>query len=85
MIQGQTSAWNHTMNMRVPLQGLSPCMQNTEKADVHPKAPGISGHFEEGGTGGLKQQGEQQFFVLPHQGDQVMGHTENDVKVLDRQ
>jgi hypothetical protein len=55
--------------MRVPLQGLSPGMQNAEKADVRSKTFGISGHFEKRGTGGLEQQGEQEFFVLPHQRD----------------
>ena len=60
-------------------------MQNAEKADLGPETFGIGGYFEKRGTGGLEQEREQSFLVLPHQRDQVMGNTENDVIIPDRQ
>jgi hypothetical protein len=35
----------------MPLQGLSPGMQNAKKADLGPKTLGIGRHFEKRGTG----------------------------------
>ena len=46
-------------------------MQNAEKADLGPETFGIGGYFEKRGTGGLEQEREQSFLVLPHQRDQV--------------
>ncbi len=85
VIQGQTAARHHAVDMRMPLQGLSPGMQNTEKADFGAETFGIGGHFQKRGSSSLEQQREQKFLVLPHQWDQSMGDAENDVEVSDRQ
>jgi hypothetical protein len=53
----------------MPLQSLSPGMQNAEKADLGPETFGIGCHFEKRGTGALEQEREQSFLVLPHQRD----------------
>ena len=73
------------MDMRMSVQGLSPGMQNTEKADFGTETFGIGGHFQKRGAGSLEQQREQEFLVLPHQRDQLMGDAKNNVEVTDRQ
>jgi hypothetical protein len=73
------------MDMRMPVQGLSPGVQDAEEADLGPETLGVGGYFQERGTGRLEQEGEQEFLVLPHQRDQAVGDTENDVIVPDGQ
>jgi hypothetical protein len=63
----------------------SPFGRQVTEADLGPETFGICCHFEKRGTGALEQEREQSFLVLPHQRDQVMGNTENDMIVPDRQ
>ncbi len=46
VIRGQAAAGHHAMDMRMSVQGLSPGMQNTEKADFGAETFGIGGHFQ---------------------------------------
>ncbi len=46
VIQGQTTTRHHAMDMRMPVQGLSPGMQNTEKANFGAETFGIGGYFQ---------------------------------------
>src|SRR5215467_14580780 len=73
------------MNVRMRLQGLSPAMQDAEEADLRPEMFGIGGQFQQGGRGGLEQEREEDLLVLPHQGDQGVRHTEDQMKIVDRQ
>ena len=49
VIPGQTAAGHHAMDMRMSVQGLSPGMQNTEKADFGAETLGIGGNFQKRG------------------------------------
>src|SRR6516162_7478271 len=73
------------MNVRMRLQGLSPGMQDAEEADLRSEMFGIGGYFQQGGRGGLEQEREENFFVLPHQGDQGVRHAEDEMKIVHRQ
>jgi hypothetical protein len=73
------------MDMRMSVQGLSPGMQDAEEADLGSETLGVGGYFQERGTGGLEQEGKQEFLVLPHQRNQAVWNTENNVVVPDRQ
>ncbi len=85
MIRGQTSIGHDAMDMRVPVQGLSPSVQNTEKTDFGAETLWIGSYFHESGTGSLEQEGEQELLVLPHQRDQAVGDAEDDMEVSDGQ
>ncbi len=85
VIRGQTSTGHDTMEMRVPVQGLSPSVQNTEKTDFGAEALWVGSYFHECGTGSLEQEGEQELLVVPHQGDQAVGDAEDDMEVPDGQ
>ena len=73
------------MNVWMRLQGLSPGMQDAEEADLRAEMFGIGGYFQQGGRGGLEQESEEDLLVLPHQGDQGVRHTEDQMKIVDRQ
>jgi hypothetical protein len=60
-------------------------MQDTEKADFGAETLGVGGYFQERGTGGLEQEGKQEFLVLPHQRNQAVWNAENNVVVPNRQ
>src|SRR5438067_778269 len=64
------------------LQDLSPAMQDAEKPDLGAEVFGIRRHFQQGGSGGLEQKSEQDFFVLPHQWDKQVRHAENEMKIV---
>src|SRR6516164_1164425 len=85
VIGRQASAGHHTMNVRMRLQGLSPGMQDAEEADLRTEMFGIGGQFQQGGCGGLEQESEQNFFVLPHQWNQGVRHAEDQMKIVHRQ
>ncbi len=73
------------MDMRVLVQGLSPSVQNTEKTDFGAETLWFGSYFHECGTGSLEQEGEQEFLVLPHQGDQAVRDAEDDLEVSNGQ
>ncbi len=73
------------MDVRVSLQQLSPGVQNAEEADLDAETPGIGGHFQECGSGGPEQEGEQDSLVSPDQRDKGVRDAEDNVKVTDGQ
>jgi len=46
VIKGRAAGWNHTVDMRVMLQCLSPGMQHTQEADLGSKMFGIGCEFQ---------------------------------------
>src|SRR5512143_2685709 len=85
MIKRQSTTRYDTVDMRVPLQGLSPRMQNAEEADLRTEASRIGRDFQQRTRAGFEQQAEQKLLVLPDQGHQRMGHAEHQVEIADRQ
>src|SRR5262249_9535255 len=67
------------------LQGLSPAMQDAEESDLGAEMFRICPYFQQGGSGGIEQKGEQDLFVLPHQWDKQVRHAEDEVKIVHRQ
>jgi hypothetical protein len=57
VVRGQTSIGHHAVDTRMPVQGLSPHMQDAEEADLGAETLGIGGYFQERGAGGLEQEG----------------------------
>src|SRR5215468_3021321 len=64
------------------LQGLSPDMQDAEKPDLGAEMFGICRHFQQGGSGGVEQESEQDLFVLPHHWDKQVRHAEDEMKIV---
>lgn len=60
---------------------LSPGMQYAEQADVGSRMLGVAGHLKQRRGTGAEEQVVEQPLVLQHQGRQLMGQNENDVKV----
>ena len=60
------------MNMRMPLQGLSPRVQNTEKADLRTEMLLVGSHFQQRGGTGFKQEAKQDLLVLPDERDELI-------------
>jgi hypothetical protein len=54
VIRGQTTAGHHAMDMRMPVQGLSPGMQDAEETDLSAKTLGVGGYFQKRGTSSLE-------------------------------
>jgi hypothetical protein len=73
------------MDMRVPVQGLSPGVQNAKNADFGAETLGVGSYFHKRGTGSLEQERKQELLVLPHQRDQAVGDAEDDMEVSDGQ
>src|SRR6516225_4384981 len=67
------------------LQGLSPTMQDAEEPDLGAEMFRICRHFQQSGSGGIEQKGEQDLFVLPHQWDKQVRHAEDEMKIVHRQ
>jgi hypothetical protein len=69
------------MDVGMRLKGLSPGVQDREKADVGAETLGIGSHFEQSGGAGFEQEFEQESLVLPDQGNEGMRHAEDQVEV----
>ena len=55
MIWGESSAWNHAMQMGMSEQRLPPSVQHREKSDLGAEVFGIRGDLEKGLGRGTKQ------------------------------
>jgi hypothetical protein len=81
-VRGQTAARHNTVNVWMPLQRLSPGVQNAQEADLGSEMLGIGGYLEQRLRAGLEEEPEQDPLVLPHQWDQRMRHAENQMVVV---
>ena len=59
VVRRQTAAGHDTVNVRMSLQGLSPGMQDTQKAEFGPSLFRISGDFLQRGGTGFEEQSKQ--------------------------
>ena len=70
------------VNMGMPLQGLSPGMQDAKKSDLGAKTTfWIGSHLQQSRGAGIEQESEQDFPVLPDQRHQHVGNTKDNMKV----
>jgi len=69
----------------MPLQSLSPGVQNAQKADLGSKMVGIGGYLKQRLCTGLKQETEKDSLILPNQWDQRMRDAEDQMIVVHRQ
>src|SRR4030095_6661872 len=71
--------------MGMPLQGLSPGMQDAKESDLGAKTTlWIGSHFQQGRGAGIEQESEQDFPVLSDQRHQRVGNAKDNMKVADR-
>src|SRR6516164_391850 len=68
--------------MWMPLQGLSPSMENTQEADVASEVLGVGGNFEQCLLACLEEEPEEDPLVLPHQRYQRVRHAEDQMVVV---
>ena len=82
MIGRESTARYHIVNMGMPLQGLSPGMQDAEESDLGAKTTlWIGSHFQQGRGAGVEQESEQDLLILPDQRRQHMGNAKDNMKV----
>jgi hypothetical protein len=81
MVARQATAGHDTVDMGVTLQGLAPSTQNGQEADLGPQVLRIGRDFQQGLGAGFEQEFEENFLVLPHPQDQLVGDAEDQMIV----
>ena len=82
VIGRESTARYDIVNMGMPLQGLSPGMEDAKKSDLGAKTTlWIGSHLEQGRGAGIEQESEQDFPVLPDQRHQHVGNAKDNMKV----
>ncbi len=76
-LQADATAVHDTMQMGMKVEGLSPGMQDAEKADLRSQVLRIGGHRLQGIGGRSKQQIVHQAFVLESEGGQFCRQSKN--------
>ena len=85
MIGQEPTSRYDIVNMGMPLQGLSPGMQDAKESDLGAKTTlWIGSHFQQGRGAGIEQEREQDFPVLPDQRHQHVGNAKDNMKVEHR-
>ena len=82
VIWGQAAARHNTVNVWMPLQGLSPGGENTQEANPGSEMLRIGRDVDQRFRAGLEEEPEQDLLVLPDQWNQRMRHTENQIVVV---
>ena len=85
MIQTQSAAGDHAMDMRMVGQRLSPRMKNGEKSDFRAEVFWVSGYRLKGGRRGGEQKVIEHRLILKCQWIELFGDGEDDVIVVDGQ
>ena len=82
MIGRQSATGNDAMNMVVRQQVRTPCVQDGEEPDLGAEALGIASDFKQGLRDGFEEQIENRPARCQCQRVQLMGQSEDDVKVV---
>lgn len=85
VIQRQAAEWDHTMDMGMMHQVLSPGMEHAEEAKISPQVFRIDGNLQEGFCAGSKQQPIKQFLIVEHQSRQCVWKSKYEMYVRNRQ
>src|ERR1019366_6359730 len=85
VVECQTTARHHTVNMRMSIKLLSPGVEDGEEADLGAEMLGIASHLEQGGSTGFKQQRKQSPLVLPDHRHERVRYAEDEVVIAHRQ
>ena len=80
----QTPGWNHTMQVRMKQQVLTPTVQHGKETDVCAEMFGVGGDLEQGLGRGVKQQVVEDLFIDQGQMREMMRHGEDDVDIRNR-
>jgi hypothetical protein len=80
--QRQPATRHNAVNVWMPLQGLSPGVQDTQEADLGSEMLGIGRDLEERFRAGLEEEPEEDLLVLPDHRNQRMRHAENQMVVV---
>jgi len=83
VIWRQAAARHDTVDVGMPLQCLTPGVEDAQETDLGSQMPGIGRDFEQRFRAGLEQEPEEDFLVLPHQRNQRVRHAENQMIVVD--
>ena len=81
-VSRQAAARHNAVNVGMPLQGLSPGVQDTQEADLGSEMLGIDRDLEKRFRAGLEEEPEEDLFVLPDHRNQRMRHAENQMVVI---
>ena len=76
------TARHNTVNVWMRLQGLSPGVQDAEKADLGTETLWVRGDFQQGRGRGVEQESEQGLSVLPDQRDKQVRHAEDEMEIV---
>lgn len=85
VIGRKTARGDHTMDMRVQQQVLSPRVENADDPDLRAEVPGIGSHFESCRGTGPEQQIVEQLCIFQRQHVEFVRHGENDMEITGRQ
>src|SRR5208282_1176916 len=82
VIGRQAAGGNDAMDMVMAEQIGTPCVQDGEESDLGTEPLGIGGHLEQSLRAGLEQQVEERLGCGESQRVQIVGNSEDDVKVV---
>jgi hypothetical protein len=85
VIRGETAGWNHAVNMRVKLQGLTPRVEHAQETNLGTQMLGIGGDFQQRGGTGPEQQIVEDPLIMEDQSSQLVRQGEDHVHVGRRQ
>jgi hypothetical protein len=81
VIGGETTGWDHAMDMGMMFQLLIPTMEHAEEADFGAQMAGVARHFEQGFGTGPEQQTVDHLLVLQGQRGEPPRKGEDDMDV----
>ena len=64
------------------LHRLSPGMQDAQESDLRSEMFRVGGDFQQCGCAGVEQELEEDFLVLPDEGNQRIWHAEDEVVIV---
>src|SRR5262249_3072830 len=85
VVRSEAAGGKHAVDMGMMLQSLVPGMEHAEEADLGSKMPGIASDLQQSCSTGVKQQVEDQPFILQCERSQCPRQGEDEVHVGDRQ
>jgi hypothetical protein len=84
-IQRDPSGWDHTMDMGMEQQVLTPRMKHGEEADMSAKVPRVGGDLQQCLRNGAEQQTIKEVLILKGQLIEPFGNGEDDMAIRNRQ
>ena len=84
VIRGKTSSRDHTMEVRMKQQVLSPTVQHGKKADLSAQMFGVGGDLQQGLRAGAEQEVVEDLLVHQRQMRELVRQSEDNVDIGNR-